>query len=177
MIQEGMPEAEAENVTEQLPIQVSSPLPPWAVIANIWPVFPGWWVYYHDPKRGRVISAPIAMWALVEYSEEDDEPGDDTEEDPEDPKREPGDDGSDDTDEEEEDEGDDDPDETVAFTQEIRHFVVALSGNVIDYRELPYDVICVLGPSVPDHINYIKGQLILRGLTIGEEGISPMGIN
>jgi hypothetical protein len=124
---------QAPNVTETIQFPIAEKLPPKIEILSIHPVDPGWCSYYLDEANSRVVSAPIAMWALVDYPDGVHTTPDDEDE--------------------------------IIYKQEIRPFIVALSGNVIDYRELPYVVLCVIGPSITDHITYVKDQLELRGIT------------
>lgn len=45
------------------------------------------------------------------------------------------------------------------YTEELRPFVATLMGQLVDYLEIPFPLICVLGPAVKDHGATVKSQL------------------
>lgn len=59
--------------------------------------------------------------------------------------------------------------------QEIRPFVATDSGRIIDYMDLPHDLLCVLGPMIPDHRVVLMQHLQARGLQIPDGPMAPNG--
>lgn len=50
-------------------------------------------------------------------------------------------------------------DRPARYTEELRPFVATLMGQLVDYMEIPFTLICVLGPAVKDHGAAVKSQL------------------
>lgn len=151
--------SEVPASVEPLKIPVPRKLPRHEV-ASFVPAPAGWFAYYLDRDRSRVMVVGIGIWAVVEYDTPEPDPSEQAVQAVEKLV---------------EDDGDDRPweDDMPEVAQEIRHFTSTSTGAWIDLLDLPYTLICVLGPSTKDHVAVVQQHLAISGVDVGEVEIDP----
>ncbi len=140
----GTPENQNELPIPSSKNAFTKQLPKDATLVNFRNADPGWFVYYQFPDENVVVGMSISFWVYWEFDYTDEDQPLDLN-------------------------GGHQASETIR--QEIRPSVVTSAGTVVDFREIPGEVIVVLGPTTKDHTATVIKHCAVHGLEVNANKI------